>query len=108
MNTHKMNTMINTHASMIGLQFGSEKCVKIHVGKNHNTDICGQGKVDTWIDEIFKTEEGNEKVKDKYMGQVNMKTVQDKKYIGQIVSEDSKNDKNIKDKVINLLEMLIK
>ena len=33
------------------------------------------------------------------MGKVNMKIVQDKKYLGQIVSEDSKNDKNIKEKV---------
>ena len=30
--THKMNTLINTHASMMGLQFGSEKCVRIHIG----------------------------------------------------------------------------
>ena len=99
MKTSKMNTMINTHASVMGLQFGSEKCVKIHVGKNHNPDICGEGKVDAWVDEIVKEEDGNERVKDKYMGKVNMKIVQDKKYLGQIVSEDSKNDKNIKDKV---------
>ena len=58
--SHKMNTLINTCANMMGLQFGCDKCVKIHIGKNHHTDICGKGKVDAWIDEVGKSPGGKE------------------------------------------------
>ena len=70
MKTHKINTLINKRPSMMGLQFGSDKCVKIHIGMNHKLDICGQGNVDALVDEICKTEEGNETVRDKYIGKV--------------------------------------
>ena len=39
---------------MMGLQFGSDKCVKMHIGKNYITDICGKGKLDAWVDELGK------------------------------------------------------
>ena len=94
-----MNTMINTCASIMGLQFGSEKCVKIHIGKNHNIDICGKGKVDAWVDEVNISEEGEDTLIYKYIGKVDMKNVEDKKYLGQILSNDLKNDKNINYKV---------
>ena len=38
---------------------------------------------------------------DKYIGKVDMKNVEDKKYLGQILSKDLKNDKNIKHKLNN-------
>ena len=97
--TEKVNTLINTCASIMGLQFGNDKCVKMHIGKNHNSDICGRGKVDAWVDELGKSEDGQEILKDKYIGKVEMLTVQEKKYLGQIVSRDLKNDKNIKDRI---------
>ena len=60
-----MNTLINTCASMMGQKLGSDKCVKMHTGKNQNTYICGKGKVDAWVDELGKTEEGEETFNDK-------------------------------------------
>ena len=73
--------------------------MKIHIGKKHNIDICGKGKVDAWVDEVNISEEGEDTLIDKYIGKVDMKNVEDKKYLGQILSKDLKNDKNIKDKV---------
>ena len=35
-----MNKFLNTRTNLMNLQFGSEKCVKMHIGKNHNKDIC--------------------------------------------------------------------
>ena len=97
--TQKMNNLINTCASMMGLQFGSYKCVKMHIGKNHNADICGRGNVDAWVDVLSKTEKGEDMLEDRYIGKINMKTVDEKKYLGQIVSKDLKNDKNITDRI---------
>ena len=41
--TQSMNTMINTCANIMGLQFGSDKCVKMHIGKRLNPEKCGKG-----------------------------------------------------------------
>ena len=54
MKTHSMNIIVNTCANVMGLQFGSDKCVKIHIGKKHNKEICGMGKVDEWTQEKTK------------------------------------------------------
>ena len=54
--TQNMNIMINTCANIMGIQFGSDKCVKLHIGKNHNPEICGKGQVDVWKQEFTKTE----------------------------------------------------
>ena len=44
--TLKMNNFINTQTNLMGLQFGKKKCVKMHVGKKYNADICMDCKVD--------------------------------------------------------------
>ena len=32
----QMNQFLNTRTNLMNLQFGSEKCVKMHIGKEHN------------------------------------------------------------------------
>ena len=32
--TIQMNNFLNTHTNIMGLQFGRDKCVKLHVGKS--------------------------------------------------------------------------
>ena len=98
MKTKQVNSLLNTQASTMGLQFGSSKCVKLHIGKNHNSYICGNSQVDGWSEEIVKTEDGRETLEDFYVGKIETKTVKETKYLGTIVSKDLKNDKNIKDK----------
>ena len=107
--TQSMNTMINTCSNIVGLQFGSDKCVKLHIGKNHNPEICGKGKVNSWNENIMITEHREEILVDTYEGKVEMKIGDEKKYLGQIISKDLKNEKNLKDKKkTDQLEMLTK
>ena len=43
-----MNNFLNTRTNIMNLQFGTNKCEKMHIGKNHNQDICSRLSVDTW------------------------------------------------------------
>ena len=82
----------------MGLQFGKLKCVKMHVGKKFNPDICIDCKVDIWSDEVLKEKDGKLYTEDKFVGNETMENVHDKKYLGEIISFDMKNKKNIKEK----------
>ena len=50
--TKKMTMFLNTCKNTMGLQFGSNKCVRMHVGKTKNTDLCCIGEVDSWKEEL--------------------------------------------------------
>ena len=93
-----LNTFITTQIELKKLRFhvadkkGKSKCVKMHVGKNHEN--CPVLKVHGTI----------------------MPEVTEEKYLGDILSFDGKNSKNIKDRIskgigiisqiLNLLEMI--
>ena len=96
--TTKMNTFLNTRTNIMGLQFGRDKCVRMHIGKRKNYNICGECKVDAWKDEVITHKDGRHELQDKYSGEDIMKTVHDKEYLGDIISDDMKNIKNIKEK----------
>ena len=83
----------------MGLQFGSEKCEKLHIGKKHvNKYICTYFEVDIWKDHLVQKENGVKVLDDKHMGKEKMKAVLSKKYLGQIIQNNGRNDQNIKDK----------
>ena len=96
--TTKVNSFINTETNIMGLQFGKDKCIKMHIGKTHNEDICTEGKVAAWKDKVVKNKDGIETLIDIYEGEETMKQVHEKKYLGDILSDDMKNQKNLKDK----------
>ena len=96
--TTKMNNFLNTHTNIMGLQFGRDKCVKIHVGKLIQKDGCSQSKVDAWNDKIVEHEDGHEELNDNYIGKEVMKNEESKKYLGSIISADMSNKINIKEK----------
>ena len=96
--TTKMNDLINTQTNIMGLQFGKDKCIKMHIGRQHNIFICSDCHVDAWVDKLVLNKDGHEHLKDEYGGMVTMKNVYEKKYFGEIFSADTKNNKNIKDK----------
>ena len=66
--------------------------------KQRNHNICGQVKVDTWEDEVVTDENGKKRLIDKHIGKEHMKEVNHKKYLGQIIQSDGRNEINIKDK----------
>ena len=81
----------------MGLKFGQDKCVQMHIGKSHNPDTCTPCEVDAW-DEVVRNQDGNIHVEDKYLGVEALKTVHEKMYLGDIISSDMKKINNIKEK----------
>ena len=91
--SQKMNMFMNTQTNLMGLQYGRDKCVKMHLGKRtRNLDICIDSKVDAWEDIIE-----NDELVDKYIGKEVMNNVTEKTYLGHILQSNSKNEKNITD-----------
>ena len=97
-NTIKMNTFINTRSNVMGLQFGRDKCVQMHIGKRQNSNICSNCKVSAWTERVLTSHEGKHQLQDQYIGEEVMKQVQEKKYLGDIISHDMKNTLNLKAK----------
>ena len=58
---------------MMGIQFGRDKCVQMHVGKKHNSHICTTCKVDAW-DEAVINRDGIIHIEDKYIGEEAIKS----------------------------------
>ena len=97
-NTIKMNNFINTRSNIMGLQFGRDKCVQMHIGKRHNSNICANCKVSAWTEIVLTSHEGKHYLQDQYSGEEAMKHVQEKKYLEDIISHDMKNTSNLKAK----------
>ena len=97
--SRKMNEFLNTRTNIMGLQFGRDKCEKMHIGKkSKNSNICVDFKVDAWKDDLIKDELEHDTLIDKHIGKEIMKEVTHKKYLGHVIQSDGRNDKNIKDK----------
>ena len=102
-----MVEMLNTCTNIMCLQFGRDKCVKMHIGKRHNSDICPELKIDAW-DEVVENHDGKQYLQDKHIGKEAMKNVLNKKYLGSIFSHDMKNSLNIKEKTDRGVGIVIK
>jgi hypothetical protein len=94
--TTKMNEFINTKTATKRLQFGTSKCVKMHVGKTCNPTLCRDLFVDGWnVEAEENTETGQYFQKETFCGQVQMKQKQEQVYLGDVISVDGKHDKNV-------------
>ena len=81
-------------------QFGASKCKKMHVGKYCESFKCQTLKVDNWRElEVTNEETGIETIEDIIDGDKVMENVKSEKYLGDIISVDGKNIKNIKARV---------
>ena len=96
--TKQMNEFINARTNIMNLQFGCDKCSKMHIGKRINEDICQSVTVDEWKEVVIQNDEGEKELKDKYIGRSIMSDVKVKKYLGDIIASDGRNKVNIKDK----------
>ena len=94
------NSYMQSKTNSKKLQFGGEKCKKIHVGKKEEFK-CGAMFVDKW-NEIEKKNEKNGKieVEDICVGKEEMEDKEEECYLGDIISKDGKNIKNIKRRII--------
>jgi hypothetical protein len=96
--TTKINNLINSRTNIMGLQFGKEKCVKMHIGKTQNIDICTDCEVDSWKENVTKDLNGKDALEDVYIGKETMRNIHEKKYLGDIISHNMNNYSNIKEK----------
>ena len=93
-----MNAFINAKSNMKKLQFGSAKCHKMHVGSQRC--YCPQLTVDNWELKVVKhLDTGETEVVDELNGQHIMETSDQEKYLGDIISNNGKNKKNIEARV---------
>ena len=89
------NAFVNTKTNQKKLQFGTEKCHKMHVGKKVE-EICPDLFVDGWsMKEVTEVNTGKRVIKEEHTGQTKMEEVFEEKYLGYILSEDGRNMKNI-------------
>ena len=70
----------------------------MHIGKTHNIDICSDLTIDAWKEEISEDFNGRKVLTDKYDGKTVMENVSVKKYLGDLISSDGKNLKNIEER----------
>ena len=82
------------------LQFGIDKCKKMHIGKYCQEYKCQKLYIDSWKElEVIDEETGMEKIEDVYSGKETMKESNDEKYLGDVIANDGRNIKNFKARV---------
>ena len=94
-----MNSFINLKSNIKKLQFGENKCSKIHIGKNKT--ICPPLKIDRWKTiQIDGVDDNSPSVEDIYDGKHVIQDSKDQKYLGDIICNTGKNEKNIEARVM--------
>ena len=97
--TKQITSFLNTRTNLMNLQYGREKCVKMQLGKKHNHDKCGDVSVDAWAETFSTTTTQTNVIKDMHVGKEKMRNVLEKKYLGDLISCDLKNDNNIRERI---------
>ena len=98
--TSMMNSYIKFKTDSKKLQFGVSKCKKIHVGKCKEDFKCQNLFVDNWKEIEVKNEEtGISHIEDTLVGEEIMEEKAEDKYLGDIISNDGRNIKNVKARV---------
>ena len=98
--TSQMNTYINFKTNIKKLQFGTNKCKKMHVGKRKEEFKCQPLSVDKWEEVEVNLEQSTKVVlEDQYIGKEEIEEKSEEKYLGDILSNDGKNIKNFKARV---------
>ena len=82
------------------LQYGAQKCKKMHVGKSFADFKCQDLLIDNWKEvEMFNEVSGIDEIEDVCNDDLKMKETSSEKYLGDILSVDGKNVNNIKARV---------
>ena len=91
-----MNSFINSKSAMKRLQFGTTKCIKMHIGKTCNETLCRDLYVDEWkLDVVTDTETGRLSQNEHFAGPEKMKRKSEQTYLGDVLSADGRHLKNV-------------
>ena len=94
--TTLMNQYINSKTAMKRLQFGTSKCIKMHIGKTINKTICKDLYVGEWKEDVeTDPDTGEAYISENFAGDVKMKTKEEQMYLGDVVSANGKHLKNV-------------
>ena len=98
--TAMANAYIKFKTSSKKLQFGAKKCKKMHIGKSFEEYKCQSLYVDKWEEkEVEDCESGKIRIEDICEGEDAMEEKSDEKYLGDVISKDGRNLKNIQSRV---------
>ena len=90
----EMNAYLNQKTNIKRLQYGPDKCHQLHIGKNNI--LCPDLYIDQW--KLAKKDDlktGVENLEDVLGDQYKLENVLDDKYLGDMISVDGRNTKNI-------------
>ena len=94
----KTNAYLNIKTSLKKLQFGENKCKKMHIGPKNVTRP--KLFIDKWkVKRVSELEPFIPTNSDIYDGDYELNETEDERYLGDILSRDGKNEKNIKARV---------
>ena len=94
--SQRLNGFINAKTAVKRLQFGAQKCHVMHIGKNIPDHKKMEFYVDNWkMKEVDSTTTNSKEEKDIFDGEEDIKEIDCTKYLGQIISKDGTNVKNI-------------
>ena len=94
--TTAMNAFIDTKASFKKLQCGVKKCKKLHIGKTKSKIKCQNLEIGDWkVKNVKSTASKEAFTKEEYHGETEISESEDEKYLGDIISKNAKNAKNI-------------
>ena len=88
--TVALNAYLNLKTGTKRTQYSTDKCIKIHVGSKSDEAYCQETYVDGW-----KLDTGTDRVSENYNGQIVMKERTERKYLGDIISGNGSNVRNI-------------
>ena len=93
-----LNAFINLKTNTKKLQFGEDKCFKMHVGRDNT--ICPDLLIDKWNTvHVEKSSKSESSLKDVYAGKHKIEDRKNEKYLGDIIDSSGKNHKNIEKRV---------
>ena len=89
----KMNSFLNAKTNLKRLQYGEDKCHKLHVGRKNET--CPELFIDTWKVKAVSHVNTKFDLKDEEGESTLVEISESEKYLGDILTADGKNRKNI-------------
>ena len=99
---------LNAKTNVKKLQFGVDKCHQLHIGCKK--DLCPDLHIDNWgVTKCDEAKTGFGNLEDTFLGQHKVDEVDKEKYLGDILSADGSNMKNIlsrKDKSVGVIKQI--
>ena len=104
----EITAFLNAKTNVKKLQFGVEKCHQLHFGGKKNP--CPDLHIDNWgVKKCNETKTGFANLVDEHLGDHKLKDVEEEKYLGDIISTNGSNLKNVlsrKDKAVGVIKQI--